>query len=65
MLRVALVEDEPGLTAEGVEIEPERLSPDAFGRLYEKHRLSVYRYLRARTRSEADALDLGRRGRSR
>jgi len=40
------------------EIEPERLDPSAFGLLYEKHRLSVYRYLRARTQSDADALDL-------
>ena len=40
------------------ETEPERLDPSAFGLLYQKHRLAVYRYLRARTRSDADALDL-------
>jgi RNA polymerase sigma-70 factor (ECF subfamily) len=40
------------------EIEAERLEPSAFGRLYEKYRLSVYRYLRARTNSDEDALDL-------
>ncbi len=58
MMRVALVEDDQGLTAEAVEIEPERLDPSAFGLLYQKHRLPVYRYLRARTQSEAEALDL-------
>ena len=55
MLRVSLVDKDLGLTAE---TEPERLDPSVFGLLYEKHRLSVYRYLRARTRSDEDALDL-------
>jgi len=32
--------------------------PASFGRAYELHRLTVYRYLRARTRSDDDALDL-------
>jgi len=40
------------------EIDSDRLDPASFGLLYEQHRLSVYRYLRARTRSDADALDL-------
>jgi len=40
------------------EIDSERLDPSSFGLLYEQHRLPVYRYLRARTRSDADALDL-------
>lgn len=55
MLRVPLVSEDLG---QPVEIETERLEPAAFGALYQKHRLSVYRYLRARTRSHADALDL-------
>ncbi len=40
------------------EIDRERLDPSSFGPLYEQHRLPVYRYLRARTGSDADALDL-------
>jgi RNA polymerase sigma factor (sigma-70 family) len=55
VLRVSLVDKDLGLAAE---TEPERLDPSAFGLLYEKHRLSVYRNLRARTRSDEDALDL-------
>ncbi|MEO8639616.1 MAG: RNA polymerase sigma factor, partial [Chloroflexota bacterium] len=41
-----------------VEIEADRLEPSGFTKLYEKHRLPVYRYLRARTNSDEDALDL-------
>lgn len=40
------------------ELEAERLDPSSFGLIYETHRLSVFRYLRARTQSDADALDL-------
>jgi RNA polymerase sigma-70 factor (ECF subfamily) len=40
------------------QLEPERLDAATFGAVYERYRLPVYRYLRARTRSEADALDL-------
>jgi RNA polymerase sigma-70 factor (ECF subfamily) len=40
------------------EAEPERLDPSAFGQLYELHRVAVFRYLRARTRDDDDALDL-------
>ena len=36
----------------------ERLDSASFGLVYETYRLSVYRYLRARTQSDADALDL-------
>ena len=36
----------------------DRLDPASFGQLYETHRLAVFRYLRARTQNEADALDL-------
>lgn len=35
-----------------------RLDPAAFGILYERHRLAVFRYLRTRTASEDDAADL-------
>ena len=35
-----------------------RSDPAAFGLLYDRHRLAVFRYLRTRTRSEDDAADL-------
>lgn len=35
-----------------------RTEPAAFGILYERHRLAVYRYLRTRSPSEDDAADL-------
>ena len=35
-----------------------RADPSAFGALYERHRLAVYRYLRARTSSDDAAADL-------
>jgi RNA polymerase sigma-70 factor (ECF subfamily) len=44
--------------ADTVGAEAERLDPAAFGLLYQTHRLAVYRYLRARTQSEDEALDL-------
>ena len=47
-MRVALVEENLA----------ERLDPSDFGQLYQQHRMSVYRYLRARVRSDEDALDL-------
>jgi RNA polymerase sigma-70 factor (ECF subfamily) len=40
------------------QLEPERLDAATFGAVYERHRLPVYRYLRARTRSDADAEEL-------
>jgi len=40
------------------DVEPERLDASTFGLLYQQHRLSVYRYLRARTRSDDEALEL-------
>lgn len=33
-------------------------TPEAFGTLYERYRLSVYRYLRARTPNDDEALEL-------
>ena len=38
--------------------DPDRLSPSSFAPMYEQHRLSVYRYLRAKTSSDDDALEL-------
>jgi RNA polymerase sigma-70 factor (ECF subfamily) len=35
-----------------------RSDPEAFGLLYERHRLAVFRYLRTRTRTEDDAGEL-------
>ena len=55
MLRGPLVHQDVGPP---VEIEADRLEPSGFGQLYEQHRLSVCRYLRARTRSDEEALDL-------
>jgi len=52
VLRVLALDEERDPNAEVVETEPERLDPSMFGLLYEQHRLAVYRYLRARTRSE-------------
>lgn len=40
------------------EADAEGLDSASFALLYQEHRLPVYRYLRARTRSDADALDL-------
>lgn len=55
----SLVDEDVGLAAEAeAEAEPERLDPALFGLLYERYRLTVYRYLRARTQTEDDALDL-------
>lgn len=54
-MRATLVEKDSGAPPRS---EAERLQQSDFGQLYEMHRLAVYRYLRARTHSEADALDL-------
>ncbi len=54
-MTVSLVEEDPALVAEAA---GERLDPASFGLLYETHRLAVYRYLRSRTATEDDALDL-------
>jgi RNA polymerase sigma-70 factor (ECF subfamily) len=35
-----------------------RANPDAFGQLYIRHRLTVYRYVRSRTSTEEDAIEL-------
>ena len=40
------------------DVEPDRLDPSMFGLIYERHRLAVFRYLRARTRNDEDAMDL-------
>ncbi len=54
---------EPGTAVEGIAtddalVEAARRDPEAFGLLYERHRLAVYRYLRARTGSDDAAADL-------
>lgn len=53
-MRVSLAQD----LGPPVDTEAERLDPSSFGLVYEAYRLPVYRYLRARTRSDEDALDL-------
>jgi RNA polymerase sigma-70 factor (ECF subfamily) len=35
-----------------------RADPEAFGLLYRRHRLSVYRYIRSRAKTDDDAIDL-------
>src|SRR4026208_2547000 len=50
-MRATLVEKELGPPAQS---EAERLTPSDFGLLYETHRLSVYRYLRARPHRDHD-----------
>lgn len=55
MESISVVDEERTLA---VEAEPDRLDPSAFGLLYERHRIAVYRYLRARTRNDEDAMDL-------
>jgi RNA polymerase sigma-70 factor (ECF subfamily) len=54
-LRASIV-DEDRMPA--VDEKADRLDASAFGQVYQQHRLSVYRYLRAKTRTEAEALDL-------
>jgi RNA polymerase sigma-70 factor (ECF subfamily) len=54
-LRASIVDEDRGMA---VGVEDERLDRASFGRLYEEHRLSVYRYLRGRTRSDDEALEL-------
>ena len=41
-----------------VDENAERLDAAAFGAVYQQHRLSVYRYMRGRARTDAEALDL-------
>jgi len=58
-IAVLVAEGEPPV----VELDDElalaaRTDPEAFGLLYRLHRLSVYRYLRSRTRSDDDAIEL-------
>lgn len=55
-MRMSMVRADSGLGAVG--IDPERLLPSSFAPMYEAHRLSVYRYLRAKTASDDEALDL-------
>jgi RNA polymerase sigma-70 factor (ECF subfamily) len=47
---VVAVDDELAIAA--------RTDPEAFGEIYRRHRLSVYRYLRSRTPSDDDAIEL-------
>jgi RNA polymerase sigma-70 factor (ECF subfamily) len=51
---ISVVDEETARAA----VEPDRLDPSMFGLLYERHRLAVFRYLRARTRNDEDAMDL-------
>lgn len=55
-MRVSILDagHDPGV----VGTDPDRLVPSSFALMYEAHRLSVYRYLRAKTSNEEEALDL-------
>ena len=55
-MRVSILDADPELGVVGT--DPDRLAPSSFALMYEAHRLSVYRYLRAKTSSEDEALDL-------
>jgi RNA polymerase sigma-70 factor (ECF subfamily) len=55
-MRASTLESDPGLAAQPAMTD--RLEASAFGAVYEEHRVSVFRYLRGRTRSADDALDL-------
>lgn len=63
MSSVALMDEKPVApvdppSADEAATDPERLDSAAFGILYQTHRLAVFRYLRARTQTEDEALDL-------
>ncbi len=55
-MRVSILDADHELGAVGT--DPVRLVPSSFAPMYEAHRLSVYRYLRAKTSSDDEALDL-------
>jgi len=55
-MRVSILDADHELGVVGS--DPERLVPSSFAPMYEEHRLSVYRYLRAKTASDDEALDL-------
>jgi RNA polymerase sigma-70 factor (ECF subfamily) len=55
-MRVSILDADHELGVVG--IDPDRLVPSSFAPMYEEHRLSVYRYLRAKTSSDDEALDL-------
>ena len=55
-MRVSILDADHELGVVGT--DPDRLVPASFTPIYEAHRLSVYRYLRARTSNDEEALDL-------
>lgn len=54
-METALVDEEPRVTGMA---RTDGRDPASFAALYQEHRLTVYRYLRARVPTDADALDL-------
>lgn len=46
------------LKNEAALVEAAKVDGDAFGRLYQRYRLPIYRYCRARSRTDEDAADL-------
>ena len=55
-MRVSILDADHELGVVGT--DPDRLVPASFAPMYEAHRLSVYRYLRAKTSNDEEALDL-------
>ncbi len=55
-MRVSILDADHDLGVVGT--DPDRLDTSSFAPMYEEHRLSVYRYLRAKTASDDEALDL-------
>ena len=55
-MRVSILDADHELGVVGT--DPDRLVPSSFAPMYEAHRLSVYRYLRAKTSNDEEALDL-------
>jgi RNA polymerase sigma-70 factor (ECF subfamily) len=55
-MRVSILDADHDLGVVGT--DPDRLVPASFAPMYEAHRLSVYRYLRAKSSNDEEALDL-------
>ena len=55
-MRVSILDADHELGVVGT--DPDRLVPSSFAPMYAAHRLSVYRYLRAKTSNDEEALDL-------
>jgi RNA polymerase sigma-70 factor, ECF subfamily len=57
-LTLAELDREDSVDSDDQLAQAARSDPDAFGQLYVRHRLAVYRYSRSRTPTEEDAIEL-------